>query len=49
MKHFAPLRIQPSPSLRAEVVIAAASEPAPGSVIAKHAQRGRSSARNGPR
>ena len=49
MKHFAPFRIQPSPSLRAAVLIAAASLPAPGSVMPKQAQRGRSSARKGPR
>ena len=49
MKHFAPFRIQPSPSFLALVRIAAASEPAPGSVMPKQAQRGRSGSRKGPR
>ena len=35
MKVFSPLMIQSEPSLRAVVRIAVASEPAPGSVIAK--------------
>jgi hypothetical protein len=35
MKVFSPLMIQSVPSLRADVLIALASDPAPGSVIAK--------------
>jgi len=36
MKVFSPRMTQSEPSLRALVLIAVASEPAPGSVIAKH-------------
>jgi len=47
MKHFAPFRIHPSPSFWALVWMAAASDPALGSVIAKHAHRGRSGSTKG--
>jgi hypothetical protein len=39
MNVFSPLITHSEPSLRAEVRIALASEPAPGSVIAKHEMR----------
>jgi hypothetical protein len=39
MKVFSPLRIQSSPSGRAASLMLAASDPAPGSVIAKQEMR----------